>query len=391
MTKNHMPSISVALVVIFFLFTPVRAENVNVPDGMEQAIDRLVKSFEIDPSEPGIAVLINKPGHLLFMKGYGLASLKLKSPITPKTVFELASVSKTMTATAVLKLHERGEWSIQDDIRKYIPELPAYAPAHPIRLKDMLNHISGLPSYFDLLENAPKPPVDYWSNESATAEFARQKKAFPLDFPTGAKYEYNNSNYMLMGTALSRKLKRPFAALMRDEIFAPCGMKHTYVYETPESVPALATGCNHAIGYEWDSKKESWKASWGCPPDRNEKDLEVGDGGIWTNLEDMLRWDTAIREHKLIKLATMKIALSPSKTGDGETNAYGLGWILYANDDGVNYGFGHDGYWGGFSTTYYNYLTQGHTVVLLSNRGRHIDLDKFWEKLDVIITKYSRK
>lgn len=357
---------------------------------MELAVDNLAKKFGVDSEDPGIAVLVMKPGRVLFMKGYGLASLKDKTPITPKTMFELASVSKTMTATAVLKLHERGAWSIEDDVRTYLPELPNYAKERPILLKDMLRHVSGLPSYFDLQEGATQPKK-FWSNEDLTGEFARQKKAFPLSFPTGQKYEYNNTNYMLLATCLMRKMKQPYSAILREEIFAPAGMTHTFLYENPGTVPAHPVdGYNHALGYEFHWKDKKWVESWGTTPERHEKDLEVGDGGIWTNLEDMAKWDTALREHKLLKPATMKLALTPSKTHDGKTNPYGLGWILYADKSGNLYGNGHDGYWGGFSTSYYNYHAHQHTVVLLSNRGKQIDLDKFWEALDSIVVKFTK-
>jgi CubicO group peptidase (beta-lactamase class C family) len=117
------------------------------------------------------------------------------------------------------------------------------------------------------------------------------------------------------------------------------------------------------------------------PRHRQEEHLEVGDGAVWSNLEDMARWDAAIRTNKLIKPATMKLAL----TGSRRNKVYGLGWEIYRDDNAPMHGFGHDGYWRGFNTTYYNYLTDNHTVVLLSNRGDAIDLDKFWEKLSELI------
>jgi len=101
----------------------------------------------------------------------------------------------------------------------------------------------------------------------------------------------------------------------------------------------------------------------------------------------MANWDAAVRGHKLLKPETMKLALAPSETRDGKTNPYGLGWQLYMDKE--LYGFGHDGDWSGFKTSYYNYLTNNHTVVLLSNRGERLDEDKFWQQLNALIEAHA--
>src|SRR5262249_52324898 len=159
---------------------------------------------------------------LLFKKGYGLANLKAKTPITPDTMFELASVSKSFTATAVLMLHDRGKLSVDDDVRKFIPELPEYHQGHPIRIRDLLHHVSGLPDYWDF-KNAPPRHQRYWVNADYADQFSRRRKEFPLSFPTGKKYEYNNTNYMLLALVVERVAKRPFSAFLRDEVFVPAG------------------------------------------------------------------------------------------------------------------------------------------------------------------------
>ena len=292
----------------------------------------------------------------------------------------MASVSKSMTATAVLILQERGLLSIDDDVRKFIPELPRYANG-PLRIRDMLRHISGLTDYLQL-ESVPKSNKSYWIN----ADYLGALGKAPLDFAIGQKYEYNNTNYMLMAILIERAAKKSFGEVLRDEIFVPAGMKNTFVHSGPGSIPAnSAPPCNNAIGYEKDDGE--WAASWGLPPAFREADhLEVGDGAIWSNLEDMAKWDTALRTNALIKPTTMKLAL----TGSAKNKGYGLGWQLYHEDDGSLYGYGHDGYWEGFTTMYYNYLTGKHSVVLLSNRGNTIDLDKFWDKLSGLIDTHAK-
>lgn len=368
--------------------TPVRAESPAPSPKLVAAVDKVVENSGIDSSVPGVAILIHQPGKLVFQKGYGLADLKAGKPITPRTMFELASVSKTLTSTALLILHDRQQLSVNDDIRKHLPELPQYSSTTPILIRDMLHHISGLPDYFGF-EDVPKRHPKYWDNADYLEVF-KQREKHPLAFATGAKYEYNNTNFMLAASIIERVSRRSFGKFLRDEIFNPAGMQHSFVYEGPKTVPENPAGYVNAVGYQWRKKKELWEPTWGAPPARHEELLVVGDGGVWTNLEDMLKWDLAVREQKLLKPATWKLALTPSRTRDGKTNGYGLGWDLYYDDPNELYGYGHEGSWEGFRTSYYRYLTADRTTVLLSNRG-NIDTDKLWTALDRVVENHLSK
>jgi len=364
---------------------PVKLENL---DGLEAAVDRLVQDMGVRPNGPGIAIALFKPGRGLLRKGYGLADLRTRAPITPFTRFELASLSKPFTATAVLMLHERGALSIYDDVRKYLPELPQYEAA-PMRISDMLHHVSGLPDYLDL-RDVPKCHRPYWTSEDYPAEFGRQRRRLPLRFPIGARYEYGNSNFMLMSVVIARVTGKPYSRFLHDEIFGPVGMANTFIYDRHESVPRKSRRlCNNALGYELKNKK--WIESWGTAPVRREQHLEVGDGGIWSNLTDLIRWDAAIRTNKLLKPKTMKIALTPSKTRDGKTNAYGLGWEVSIDRCGNVYGFAHGGGWCGFETLYHQNPSDHHTIVLLSNGGDAADLLGLLPKLDAAIHAYAKR
>jgi CubicO group peptidase (beta-lactamase class C family) len=352
------------------------------------AIDKLVKKKGFTANGPGVAILVQRgDGQILFKKGYGLANLESEAAITAHTMFELASVSKTFTATAVLILHDRSQLSIHDDVRKYLPELPEYHKGQPIRLTNLLHHTSGLPDYMDF-DDFPARNKDYWVNEDYVGQFARQRDKYPATFRPGAKYEYNNTNYMLLALLVERVAKQSFGTFLRKEIFGPAGMKHAFVFESPTSIPQRpAAGCINAIGYT--KKKKRWQPSWGVPPDRQETMLTVGDGSVWCNLEDMAHWDLALRSGKLLEPATMKLALTPSRTRDGKTNTYGLGWDLYFDDDtGTMNGYGHEGSWGGFRTSYYRYLRGDRTTILLSNRG-DFDADEFWYPLNGLIEEHA--
>jgi CubicO group peptidase (beta-lactamase class C family) len=352
------------------------------------AIDELVRKSGITPESPGLAILVRQPGRLELQRGYGLASLEGKTPITPRTLFELASVTKTFTATAVLILQQQGRITVEDDIRRCIPELPVYDRARPIRVRDLLQHVSGLPDYMDL-DDVPARHKDYEVNEDYAAEFARQRKRFPLTFATGARYEYNNTNYMLLGLLVERVAKVSFGTFLRREVLVPAGMLDSFIYESPGSVPRTIDPLRiAATGYERAKGRKAWTPSWGLPPDRHERLLTVGDGGLWTNLVDMGRWDAALRERRLVKPETMRMALQPSKTTDGKQNQYGFGWSLYPGDAGGLNGYGHEGSWGGFETSYYRYLAADRTTVLLSNRG-DFDTDKFWYSLNEVIERFE--
>jgi CubicO group peptidase (beta-lactamase class C family) len=348
-------------------------------DSLEASIDDLVRKSGFTDDGPGVAVLVRQPGKVQFAKGYGLANLQDRTPVTPRTLFELASVSKTFTTTAVLILYERGRLSLDDPVRKYLPELPAYR-GRPICIRDLLQHVSGLPDYMDL-EDVPARHKSFWDNDDYLGQLARQRRKFPLRFAPGAKYEYNNSNFMLLGVIVARASKKSFGAFLHDAVFVPAGMDHSFVYESPAA--HAPRGFLPAVGYEKKKKTGVWQPTWGAPPVRQEKMLTVGDGAVWTNLEDMGRWDEALRANKLLRPETMQLALTLSRTADGKTNDYGLGWGLYGDLNRPR-AFGHDGSWGGFKTCYHRLLAADRTIVLLSNRG-DFDPDKLRAKLNQLL------
>ena len=380
-------AIGLSVVLLAFGATIAQEQQRRRESQLVAAVDELVKQQRVTEDAPGLAILIMRGNQPLFQKGYGLARLDARAPITPQTLFELASVSKTFTATAILVLHEKGKLSIDDDIRKHIPELPEYDRANPIRIRDLLRHISGLPDYMSF-RDVPSRNPDYLVNEDFAAEFARNRETAPLIFPTGEKYQYNNSNYMLLGLIVQRASQQSYGEFLKKALFVPAGMKNTFVYESPDSVPGETKETVHAIGYLKAEDGTGWQPGWSSPPNRNERLLTVGDGGIWTNLVDMANWDRALRSNKLIKSKTMQMALASSQTADGQRNNYGLGWSIYPNEFGGLNGFGHDGNWLGFRTSYYRYIAADRTTVILSNRS-DFDTDKFWYVLDAAIEEHA--
>lgn len=381
MTRITFLGISMFVLAAAALFPGVALRG---DEALTRAVDKLVADEDFEAEGPGIAIGVYEPGRVNFRKGYGLADLNAETPITPRTMFELASVTKQFTATAILILYDRGRLSLDDDVRKYLPELPEYRGG-PIRIRHLLQHTSGLPEYFDFDYRKPAGRT-YWINEDMVGEFARQRTEFPAEFAAGRKYAYTNSNYLLLATIVARISKKSFGTFLRDEIFTPIGMQHTFAYESPQAPPQPPpAGCNRAVGYK-EGKKNKWRPGWGTPPARNETELTVGDGGIWTNLEDMAAWDAAQRSGVLLKPATIKLSHQPSHTQDGERNDYGLGWDLEF-EAGKLSGYGHDGSWEGFRTMYWRDLQSNRTIVLLSNR-EDFEPDEFWQSLNDAVEEH---
>src|SRR5262245_22709831 len=170
------------------------------------AVDALVKRAGFTADGPGFALLVLHDGRPVLEKCHGLANLKTKTPITPKTTFELASLTKPFTATAVLLLAQRGQLALDDDVRKSIPELPP-SPGRPVRLRDLLHHTSGLPEYLAFGGVKGTDPK-YRSN----ADYLKEFEKHPAKRPPGEQFEYRNSNYMLLATVVSRVAKKTTAS-----------------------------------------------------------------------------------------------------------------------------------------------------------------------------------
>ena len=162
-------------------------------------------------------------GKVVFSKCAGLARLTDKKPITPQTTFELCSVSKQFTGAAILRLYEQGKLNLDDDIRKFIPEMPVYDANNPIRILDVARMTSGLPDDHVRPERRSSKNPDYWTNEDFAGEFARQLDKFPLKYPTGQDCEYSNTGYMVLGLIVERASKQRYSAFMKKEFFDPLG------------------------------------------------------------------------------------------------------------------------------------------------------------------------
>lgn len=314
-------------------------------------IDQIVaRSFKADG--PGAAVLVVHQGKTVHCKGYGLADLATKSPITPQTAFDLASVAKQFTAMAILILSEKGALTPDDEVRKHVPDFTLKPLGRPVRLRDLLWHVSGLPDYTG--EDWKGTPAEF---ETLTTELhLRWLNTSPARRAPGVKYEYNNSNYALLALVVERVSRKSFAEFAKAEIFQPLGMKNTVVVDrVAQRVPNVATGYIVKNGLAERSVSP-------C--------IMTGDGNVFTNILDMTAWDGGLRKHKPVGAKTLALGWQYGTYDDGraiEVDGHGVGFGWFIQGKGEKQCVFHDGGWAGTATYICRYLTAELTVVVLSN------------------------
>ena len=311
-------------------------------------VDRLFAQWDKLDS-PGAALAVVKDGKIIYKRGYGQANLEFGIPNAPDTAFYLCSTSKQFTAMAIALLEEQGKLSLNDDVRKYVPEMPQYP--HPITIRHLIHHTSGLREYFTLWGLAGRNVADSISEEENLAMLARQKS---LNFTPGEQYSYNNSGYFLMAVIVKRasgKSLRDFAA---EYIFQPLGMSNTqYQDDRTILIPRRA-----------DSYLP--KAGGGFALGKTNFDL-VGSGGIYTTVEDLAKWDQNFYHNKLGKGGQALIArvLTKSRFNNGQEHfyAFGLGVNQYRGEQ-IN---DHSGSFIGYRTELLRFPEHRFSVIVLSN------------------------
>lgn len=329
------------------------------------------------PDEPGLAVLVRREGKTVFEHGYGLRDLRSRERIDERTAFRLASLTKAFTATAIELLVRDGRLRYDDPLTSVLPAFPAYGRA--ITIRQLLNHTSGLPDYEDLMAAAEKGRAPIWtaerqiSDDEVLALLRAEKKG---RFLPGTSWAYSNSGYVVLGLVAARVSGKPFAELLRERIFDPLRMKQTVAYESGRSeVPNRALGHARVEGGFREADQSPTSAT-------------LGDGGVYSSLEDLARWDEALAAHTLLSPSAMKPALTPARLADGSEPRWPEGSAGGDNlEPGrpVAYGFGwfldpwrgrprqwHHGVTSGFRSVIERFPDHRLTVVILANRD---DLD----------------
>ncbi len=325
------------------------------------AIDALFASW-IEADAPGASVMVIHKGKPIFARGYGFADLEQRVPCSTNTNFRLASVTKQFTAMAILMLAERKKLSLDERLTDFFPEFPAYGRA--ITVRHLLTHQSGLVDYEDAIPQGTTIPV---LDQDVMRIEMRQTKT---DFPPGTRYRYSNSAYALLALIVEQRSGQTFARFLDRHIFAPLKMSNSLAYEEGlRAVPNRAFGYSPVMDSLAPSDGERARVR-GVGFERTDQSLTssvLGDGGIYSSVVDLAKWDAALYTTKLVSRKTLAQAYTPAVATDKPGRSYGFGWYLgeYRGLRAV----WHSGETRGFRTRLTRLPEKKFTVIILANRS----------------------
>jgi CubicO group peptidase (beta-lactamase class C family) len=330
------------LVVAMVLADAAHAQRPRDP---QRAVDSLLADYA-RPGAPGASVVVVRDGRVLLERAYGLADVDAHVRATPRTDYRLASLTKEFTATAVMLLADEGTLSFDDPVARWLPDLPAYA--HGVTIRHILTHTSGLWAYEDFVPDSQTVQVH---DRDALRLLARAESLY---FPPGSAFRYSNTGYALLALVVEAASGIPFAQYMRERVFIPAGMKSTLAYEAGVStVPRRAYG-HAAEGAGW------------VRADQSNTSAVLGDGGVYTSVDEMVKWSRVLFGHRLVRPATQQLAWTSATLTNGQPGGYGFGWFVDHDAHGLR--LWHNGETRGFTNGIVVYPEQRLMVVLLTNR-----------------------
>lgn len=299
-----------------------------------------------DGKGPGAAVVVVKNNKVVFEDYKGFANLEEQVKIGTNSVFELASVSKQFTAFGIALLVDRKILSMEDDIRKFLPELPDYGAK--ICLSDLVYHTSGIRDWVDCFQFMGLTPEDVATHEMVV-KFAFNQQH--LKFPTGEKYNYSNTNYSLLAEIVTRVTGKPFAVWMKENVFDPLGMRSTFFKEVP--------------GYVYANKVLSYKPVGDHFNLRLLNNAVMGPQACYSNMEDLVNWVNSFSSRQLITPVIDSLLIKPGILHDGKPTAYAFGNNItrYKGFDKID----HLGLFCGFRTSIARFPKENLSVIYLSN------------------------
>ncbi len=310
------------------------------PDVPVAQIDALMADYAGDV--PGASVLVVDDGEVVVRRAYGLADLDKGTPASPSTNYRLASVTKQFTAAAILLLAEDGRLRLDDPVGRWLPSLPPGAGA--ATLHQVLTHTSGLLDYEDFVPATAASQV-------RDADVLRLLE--PHDrtlFPPGSAYRYSNSGYALLALVVAKASGRGFPAFLRENIFLPLGMDATLA--RVDEGPAVA---HRAYGHGFDG------AAW-HRTDQSPTSAVLGDGGIYSSIDDLAKWEAALHDDRLLSAESRRLAFAPHVATDDPAVHYGYGWRVTGDT------LWHSGETIGFRNVVVRWPARRLAVVVLTNR-----------------------
>lgn len=291
---------------------------------------------------PGAAVLVIQDGRRVLERTYGVADVATGEPITPATNFRLASITKQFTAMAILMLVDAGDLALDTTLGELFPDSDDVVA--PLTVRQLLQHQSGLPDY--------EPMVDAEGAQVLDRDvLALMLDADALEFEPGTEYRYSNSGYAVLAMIVETVSGRSFAEFLEERVFDPIGMDATVAFED-----GISTVRNRAFGYTVD-------ANGGAPEftDQSVWSAVLGDGGVYSSLDDLYAWDQALYGDELLSTALMNAMWTPS------LEDYGFGWRIDQWNGHLRHH--HSGSTSGFRNVLLRFPEERLTVIVLTNRA----------------------
>jgi CubicO group peptidase (beta-lactamase class C family) len=298
---------------------------------------------------PGCTVGVIKDGAFVHLRGYGMANLEHGVPLGPDTVFDIGSTSKQFSAAVIVLLAQDGRLSLEDDVRKHLPEMPDYG--RPVTIRHLLNHTSGLRDYLELMELAGWNFEDVSTDDDALSIIVRQRE---LNFEPGAEYLYSNSGFFLLSVIVKRVTGQSLRAFAAERIFRPLGMKDTHYHDDHREIVARrATGYSPRKGGGFRIDMSSFE--------------QTGDGSVYTTVRDLLQWDRNFYEGAVGGPGLLEQLMTPGKLRNGQPLHYALGLSVDRHRGLAR--VSHGGSWAGYRAELMRFPEQRLSVACLCNLG----------------------
>lgn len=338
------------VVCVFAILSSLADAQQRLPAEKRTQIEAAVSKFMSTTHVPGLSVAVVENAELEWASGFGFADLENHVPATEFTLYRLASISKSLSATGAMKLVEKGNLELDDPVQKYCPVFPQKSGAITTRL--VMGHLAGIRHYKSDSQNDPEVGNTKHFDDPIQAGLDFFKKD-PLLSEPGKQFHYSTQGYTLVGCVMQGASGAKYTEYMRQNVFIPAGMEHTLVDDRFAIIP-YRTRFYH--------KTESGTVE---NADFLDSSYKIPGGGWLSSAEDMARFEVAMLSDKLLKPETRSLMWTPLKPSDGQPNGYALGWGTLT-EDGVRY-VGHDGGQQGTSTNFYIAPEQRAGVVVLAN------------------------
>ena len=332
------------------LLSVAEAQPISVDTSASAAIDRYVETEMQQRHIPGLALAVCYRGKILKEKGYGVADVQHQSPVTPETVFELASITKQFTASAIMLLVQEGKVELDEGIHTYLPDAPEYWRG--ITVRHLLTHTSGLPDMAHGFSGFDDPSFGPIGIDISAEKAYRAARADSLRSAPGEQYTYSDVGYFLLGLIVQKASGTPYREFMQQRIFEPVGMTDTYILDQAVIHPGEARGYTLQDG-ELVNIRRVWN-------------YEVPSHyGIFSTVGDLARWDSVLYTEQVLTDESKAQMWSPMPLNSGRPYPYGFGWKTWTVNDRLI--IDHTGITG---TEIIRMPDDSLTVIVLTNLGR---------------------